>query len=146
MIVPGAGAKLDRYGNMSRGQLTQILSQIGVRRAGFDSTPTGSRRSRRNVARVGKIFWSYGSGGTKKPLVDKKTGITYGYVGGNQNHLPKGAWVRSGRTVRPLMIAIRSTSYGQRFDLNKLGKDNIDRHFSIEFNKAFDAALKTARI
>ncbi len=145
MIVPGAGAKLDRYGNMSRGQSTQILSQIGIRGAGYDSTPTGSRRSRRNVARAGKIFWSYGSGVTKKPLVDKKTGIAYGYVGGNPNHLPKGAWVRSGRTVRPLMIAIRSASYGRRFDLNKIGNDAINRHFSIEFNKAFDSALNTAR-
>jgi len=81
-IRPGNAAKLDQYGNISRGQIQQIISQLKIVRSGFDNSPTSSKRSRRNVAKTGKIFWSYGREGTKKPLVDKATGIQYGYTGG----------------------------------------------------------------
>ncbi|QLQ25245.1 MAG: hypothetical protein HZT41_10545 [Dechloromonas sp.] len=62
LVVPGSAAKLDGYGNINRGQIVQIISQLGIARPGFDSTPTKSKRSRRNVARAGVIFWSRRAG------------------------------------------------------------------------------------
>lgn len=46
-IVPAAGARLDRYGNMSRGQMIQILSGLGALEytAGFKGNATDSARS-----------------------------------------------------------------------------------------------------
>lgn len=46
-LVPGAGAKLDKYGNMSRGQIIQILSGLGAMeyRGGFKANATDSARS-----------------------------------------------------------------------------------------------------
>ena len=46
-IVPGAGARLDQYGNMSRGQMIQILSGLGAleRTSGFKGNATESARS-----------------------------------------------------------------------------------------------------
>lgn len=46
-LVPGAGAKLDSYGNMSRGQIIQILSGLGAMeyRSGFKANATDSARS-----------------------------------------------------------------------------------------------------
>ncbi|WP_430318171.1 hypothetical protein [Pseudomonas nitroreducens] len=46
-IVPGAGARLDQYGNMSRGQMIQILSGLGAleRVSGFKGNATESARS-----------------------------------------------------------------------------------------------------
>src|SRR5690606_18807016 len=47
-IVPGAGARLDAYGNIQRGHMMQILSGLKVlRRDGSDHSATDSRRSLR---------------------------------------------------------------------------------------------------
>lgn len=147
-VVPGGAAKLDGNGNMNRGQIVQILSQIGLRTPGYDSTPTKSRRSRRNVSMAGKIFWSMGpSGGGGKPLIDKATGITYGMTGrvGAASHLPKGAWMRDGRGVKPLLIVIKGQRYRKRIDLNRIVKTQVDHHFDAEFTKAFAEAMRSAR-
>ena len=144
-VAPGGAAKLDRYGNMSRGQLNQIISQLKIVRAGFDSATTSSRRSKRNVAKAGRIFWSYGTAGTKKPLVDKTTGIQYGYTGGSASHLPKGAWMSDGRSVHPLLIVIKSPGYRRSFDFEKIGKAAVDRYFNEEFDRAFKQALATSK-
>ncbi|MBV5843725.1 hypothetical protein KUT55_32250, partial [Pseudomonas aeruginosa] len=46
-VVPAEGARLDQYGNMSRGQMIQILSGLGALeyRAGFKGNATQSARS-----------------------------------------------------------------------------------------------------
>lgn len=45
-VVPGAGAKLDKYGNMNRGQVTKALSGIGgYTQQGYDANATDSARS-----------------------------------------------------------------------------------------------------
>lgn len=148
-VVPGAGAMLDNFGNINRGQIVQILSQIGVKNAGYSSTPTKSARSRRNVAKAGKIFWSTGTtgmGGAKR-LIDKNTGIAYGYAGrvGLASHLPKGAWMRDGRSVKPLLIAIKGQRYRKRIDLDRIVRAQVDKYFTQEFDQAFAEAMRTAR-
>lgn len=145
LVVPGAAAKLDRYGNMSRGQINQILSQLRIIRAGFDNAPTGSRRSKRNVARAGVMFWSHGQQGKKVPVIDKATGIEYGYTGGARNHLPKGAWVRTGTGVRPLLIVISAASYRRRFDFQRTAQAAVDRYFATEFDAALAKVKATER-
>ncbi len=146
-VVPGAGAKLDRYGNMSRGQIVQILSQIGVRRMGYDSSPTGSKRSRRNVAAAGRIFWSHGPSGNRgKQLVDKATGIAYGYTsGGAANHLPAGAWVAEGRGVKPLLLVVSGTRYRRRIDMDAIGARVTAKVWPGIFDAELARAMATAR-
>ena len=144
-VVPGAAAKMDKYGNMSRGQIVQILSQLGVKNAGYDSNPTGSKRSKRNVAKAGSIFWSRGPEGKRTPLVDKATGIKYGYTGGNASRLAKGAWIRNGRSVHPILLVVKSTSYRKLIDMRQIAQPIIDKQFRIHFASAIDQALATAR-
>lgn len=144
-VVPGAAAKLDRYGNMNRGQITQILSQIGLVRGGFDSTPTASRRSKRNVAKAGVIFWSGGPAKSRRKLVDKATGIAYGTTGTGATNLPKGAWMRAGRSVKPLWIVVNGTAYRRRFDFQRTGQAAVDRHFATEFDAALTRVRATER-
>ena len=134
---------------MNRGQITQILSQIGLRRMGFDSTPTRSRRSRRNVAAAGTIFWAYGKAIASKqiPLIDKATGIVYGYkggLGGRASTLPAGAWLRDGRSVRPLLLVVEATRYRKRIDLDAIARKVIDANFGKNFDRAFADAIRTA--
>jgi hypothetical protein len=145
LVAPGGAANLDRYGNMSRGQINQILSQLKIIRSGFDNAPTGSRKSKRNVARAGIIFWSHGPTAKKVPVIDKATGFEYGYTGGARNHLPKGAWVRTGTGVRPLLLVIKSASYRRRFDIQRNGQAAVDRYFTTEFDAALAKVKATER-
>lgn len=139
--VPAAGAKLNSYGNISNGQIVQILSQIGIKRAGFDSTPTGSARSRRNVARAGVMFWSRGPGvrtyKTLQDAIDER---------GRAQHLPKGVWMRVGRSgLIPVLLVIKVPRYRQRINLDQIGSEVVARDFDNEMTKALDAAMATAR-
>lgn len=149
-VVPGAAAKLDSHGNMSRGQIVQILSQIGVKTLGYDSSPTKSKRSRRNVSMAGQIFWSAGDGSMGKETIriDKASGLHYSTWegrGGKANHLPKGAWVRHGRSVKPILIAIKGQRYRKRIDLDRIVKAQVDKYFTQEFDRAFAEAMRSAR-
>jgi len=119
-VAPGAGATLDQYGNMSRGQLNQIVSQI---RIGLDpySWKSNSARSRRNVKRSGQLFWSRGG------------------------HLARGVWMRDGATVKPILMVIKRPNYRQRIDLKAIADRVVAQEFNPLFVRNLDDALRTAR-
>ena len=119
-VVPGEGAKLDRYGNISRGQVQQVLSQL---RAGPDpyAYKSGSARSKRNVKRAGEFFWSRGG------------------------KLPRGAWMRNGASVKPILLVIKAPVYRQRINMNAIVSRVIDTRFEAEFRKNLNEAIRTAR-
>lgn len=119
-VAPGSRATLDSYGNMSRGQVQQIMSQLG---AGPDAAQfkTTSARSKKNVKRAGMLFWSRGG------------------------RLPRGVWMRDGRNVRPILMVVRAPSYTQRIDLPALAQGIVDQHKDREYVDALVYALKTAR-
>lgn len=65
--VPGSGAVLDQYGNMSRGQIVKILSQLRANSAlGFDANATDSKRSRKKRAKEAYFV----AGGLEKTAVE----------------------------------------------------------------------------
>lgn len=121
-VVPAAAARLDRYGNMSRGQIQQILSQL---RAGPDpyAYASASPRSRRNVRRAGRIFWSRGG------------------------HLPRGAWIDLGRVkgIKPLLLVVSGTNYRKRIDMPSIVAARVTRSFNAQFAAALTDAIRTAR-
>lgn len=128
--VPGEGARLDQYGNMSRGQIVQILSQLRTfTESGFDAHPTGSARSRRNVAKAGQFF--------------------VGRPGGGK--LPLGVWQRAGRGARqlkPVLIFVRAPRYSERLKFYELAERTAQREFPIQFERAAReaAARRTLRL
>lgn len=119
-VAPGKRAELDANGNMSRGQVQQIMSQLraGPDTAQFKST---SARSKRNVKRAGVLFWSRGG------------------------RLRRGVWMRDGRNVRPILMVVSAPSYTQRIDLPTLAQGIVDKHKDREYVDALVYALKTAR-
>lgn len=125
-IAPGAGARLDRYGNMSRGQIQQILSQL---RLGHDpnSWPSNSARSKRNVKKAGHIFWAHG--------------------GTRDAHLPRGAWIDMGGSVglRPLLLVVRRPVYKIRIDLKRIAAAATVATLQPTFERALAEAVATAR-
>lgn len=119
-LVPGQAARLDRYGNISRGQLQQIVSQLGISRDTAQNK-TKSARSLRNVRRAGEMFWSRGE------------------------RLPRGVWVKQGLFVKPILMVARTPIYRQRIDMERIGEDAARREFPRIFDKTFNDALRTAR-
>lgn len=125
-VVPGAGARLDRYGNMSRGQVQQILSQL---RLGLDpySWKSKSARSKANVKKAGRIFWARGTV--------------------RDAHLPRGAWIDMGAPVglRPLLVVTRKPNYRQRVDIARITAKTVADTWDETFARSLEDAFATTR-
>lgn len=125
-IVPASGARLDQYGNISRGQVQQIMSQL---RLGLDPNAWKSKstRSKRNVKKAGRIFWSRG--------------------GFRDAHLARGAWIDLGGSVgiRPLLAVVKRPAYRPRIDIDRVAKTVVAQHWDHVFEKNLANALATAR-
>lgn len=134
--VPGQGADLDIYGNMSRGQISQLLNVLGTyREAGYNKANAATR------ARLAK-------GNVKRNV--------YGFeyfvnpVGSARGrHLLPGVYKRVrtafGTSLKPVLIFVRSTRYKARLDFEGIVKRAVDQRFPVEFDAAFDQAVRTAR-
>lgn len=123
-VVPGEAARMDANGNMQRGQIAQILSQL---RAGPDATQyaSKSKRSQARQDRAGRMFWSRGG------------------------NLRRGVWVRHrfgfGSAVKPLLLVVSTPQYQRRIDLARIGRSVFDQHFDRELRESMAHALRTAR-
>ncbi|MDO9227155.1 MAG: hypothetical protein Q8M09_12505 [Pseudomonadota bacterium] len=120
-VVPGAAARMDAYGNMSRGQVMQVISQL---RIGSDSAAwkSDSAHSKRNVKRAGRIFWSRGG------------------------HLPRGAWVSKGGSVAPLLVVITAPKYQTRLNIRKVVQRTVAQNFEREFRTALSRAMANPKV
>lgn len=133
--VPGAAALLDGYGNMSRGQITQLLNVLGT------YTEAGYNKANANtVKRLAK-------GNAKKGVY----GFAYwvnpvGSVRGK--HLQPGVYQRIstafGSSLKPVLIFVKRASYKQRLDFYGIAQDTVAKTFPGEFRAAFDEAMRTA--
>lgn len=130
-VVPGTGAKMDGYGNMSSGQIVQILAFFrAFPEAGYKANMTAATKAR--LAR-----------GTKKKL-----GFAY-FVGRPGDRLPLGIYQRvafgQGSAIRPVMIFVRSAVYQAIFDFEYVAERTIAAEFGGEFARAYIEAQATAR-
>lgn len=120
-LVPSEYAKKDAWGNMSRGQVAQIMSQI---RIGIDQYQyaTKSSRSKLNQKKAGAYFWSRGG------------------------HLARGVWLRDGRfEVVPVLMVESTVTYRQLIDVQGIGQRTAARTFDANFAASWRRALATAR-
>lgn len=125
-VVPATGARLDAYGNVSRGQLQQILAQLQAAR---DPLQRETKRSRKQRTR-GRYLVAYPG--------QKRTA-----------HLKPGIYERNdfafGSAVRPVFIYVRAPRYRKRLRFYEIA-DGVGRaRFPIEFALAMRHALRTAR-
>lgn len=113
--VPGAAARLDAYGNISQGQIIQILSQLRAQRvAGYSSNMTAATKVRAIRRAGGQFFVGRPGGGS----------------------LPLGVWQRRGFLVAPVLIFVKAPQYQQRFRFYEVAQRTVDRVFHQEFEKA----------
>lgn len=121
-IVPGKGAKFDRFGNMTKGAITKALSGVGgFAEQGYSANATGSKRSR-------------AKGNAKRYFVMKR-GST-----------PIGIAERTSRGRMHILLAFtRQPTYRKRLDFYGIGDKVVKRHLKDEFEKAYAKAMRAAR-
>lgn len=133
-IIPGDAARLDQHGNMTSGQIVQIMSYFkSFGEQGYQANI--SDRRKKSLAR------------------DKKKsgarGFTYFALQKARGRLMPGVYQRFetafGSAVKPVMIFVRATSYQKRLDFYGIGQRVADRDLDAEFAKALDHATRTAR-
>jgi hypothetical protein len=114
-LVPAAGYPLDQYGNMSRGTIRKILSQLKVSR-NPDANASQSRRSRGK--RSAQAFFIPKGG---RVVLERK-----------------------GRDVRPVLVGIRSPRYRKRFPFYETAEAVLKDRLDINFEVAFQRAMATS--
>lgn len=113
--VPGSGAKIDQYGNMSRGQLLQVMSALRLAERTSGYSANRSARSKRRNSRRPEYF--------------------VGQPGGGK--LPLGVWqvVRfgMGSAVKPILIFVKQPVYTPRFNFHAVANAAASKIFPQEF-------------
>lgn len=142
--VPGGGAELDAYGNMSRGFTVKLLSNLSAfGEEGYRANATD--RSRARTARVGKSEQGYKKINGKIYFVSKGPGSQ---VRGRQQHLAAGVWSKTGThgaDVKPVLVFTEAPKYTPRLPFYETAEEVFHSSFEDEFTTALDAAMATAR-
>lgn len=132
-VAPGRAAPLDGYGNMSRGEVGKMLTQLGS----YDVNPMSDK----TFARL-KESKQLVSRGKYNGRVVKRS--QYFVAKGNSGQA-LGIWkVFGSGDVRPVLGFISKPQYRQRIDIKKIGVQVIKTHFPGEFRKALIDALKNS--
>jgi hypothetical protein len=133
--VPGGAAKLDANGNMSPGQISQLLNVLGsYTESGFNKANINTRK------RLAK-------GNAKKNVY----GFTYWVnpVGGMQGrHLQPGVYQRVttgfGTSLKPILIFVKQAKYKSRLNFYGIAQGAFSKAYPDQFSTAFDQAMRTA--
>ncbi|MEQ5770016.1 hypothetical protein NFH98_20810 [Halomonas sp. H33-56] len=123
--IPGGGARRDVYGNVAKGQITQVLSALrAFGEQGYQANATSSKSSRRK-------------GNARRYFA--------GEVGGE-----RGVWQRInsafGEGVKPIFLFTRDEpSYRTRLPMTKIAENIAKANYDREFSRAIEEAIATAR-
>jgi hypothetical protein len=132
VAVPGSAAKIDRFGNMSRGELNQILSYFRTNATSgfnFNASQASLRRRSNRLARQASA-----------------QSVQYFVGRPGDGKLPLGVWqrytFRSGSAIKPILIFIPWASYEGIFDFRYVGEITIRKLFPREFSSALARVLR----
>lgn len=131
IAVPASGAQTDAFGNMSRGQIVQILSYLqAFSEVGYRANMTQKRKA------------SLGRGGRSR------RGMAY-FVAPPGGHLHFGVWQRIhtawGSAVKPVLLFVRRAQYEAVYDFDYVARITADRELPAQLTIALDDAWRTAR-
>lgn len=122
--VPAEGAQIDAYGNMSRGQIKQILSQLGAAALVAGSSQNTTSRTRIAAQR-------------------RAGGQFFAVLPGARTSLKPGIYQRefAGRNITPVLIYVRATSYRPRYDFFGVAQRVADRMLPDQVERAVSESL-----
>ena len=121
-VVPGKGARLDAYGNISRGQITQVLNQLGQ-----DLSPGYARTISKSA--------------TKRLESARRSGRTYVAFARPVGRIKPGVYQRSGpggRLLVPVFFYVSAVSYRKRVDLAGVAQEQAPKVLTREALRALD--------
>lgn len=124
-LIPGPDATLDRYGNLSGGQINRIYAALRLFSDAAQNA-TASRRSRKNAKAAGRLFWSHGKGHT--------SGLRRGLWGTDAQGQP-----------RLVLVVVPKVSYRRLIELDRIAQITVDRDFRKNFERALLRAIETAK-
>ncbi len=134
LAVPGQKAKLDGNGNMSVGEIKQILSWFNSAEpyAGSTQNMTDATRAKRRKGTRTKLGFEYFA------VVPGRT-----LRSGGRQQLHPGVYRRTffgfGAAIEPILIFIQSASYKPRFDFYGIGQRVVADNFGRLFQEFFNA-------
>lgn len=127
--VPRGGARLDAYGNMSRGQIVQLLSALrAFAQVGYLANVTERSRARNRKSR--DYFVS---------------GPVQAAKAANGGRLPFGVYERKGRGIKTVLLFVPRVTYRVRFPFFRIGETTYSRTWERNMRESLDNALATAR-
>lgn len=127
--IPGKEAKLDAYGNMSRGQIVSILSYFRT----FGATPLNSKRMNMTDK-------------TRAAHAKRRTDYFVVPVRDRKAKLYPGIWQRlSDNTLAPVLMFVRPGTHRNLVKMYESGQRVVARDFNRLFDAAFADAMRTAR-
>lgn len=141
---PASGARLDRYGNISTGQVIQMLSQLRVQMTGgftrslnAENTRKGANARRRAYGRAGGQFVALPKGrGKLKPGVYLVEARDFG------------AKLGLGRTdrIKPVLLFVPRVSYQARFPfepiVRQVAKDHLTKNLADALAREYRIAAR----
>ena len=124
--VPGRGAKLDKYGNMRGGQVTQILSRMGRFGdvAGYDMNQSAASKKRRG-AKAAEYF-----------MVQQRRG---GLVPGVYQRM------KNSKPLPVLIFVKQAPQYQARWPFFQTSQEVVDQQMPAAMGRRIDQALRTAK-
>lgn len=118
--VPASGAQFDQYGNMSRGQIVQILSY-------FQAFGEQGYRANAKQKRINSL-----KRGTKSSY-----GFVY-FIGGPATKLKPGIYKRTilghGHAIKPVILFVKQPKYTMRLNWGKITVETANNNFKKKFH------------
>jgi hypothetical protein len=138
--IPGSGARLDAYGNMSRGQVVQLLAYFAAFPAGnkrANSTDKSRARLARDRRQRGKLGPFKGVGFVDKPA---QRGRAYFTITAAGKGLRPGVYERAnfgqlGKGVRPVLLFQPSVKYEPRLDFYGIAEHVARRSMPLHLTR-----------
>lgn len=131
--VPGSGATLDAYGNVSRGLIVRLLSYFGLfGEQGYRANMTDRRR--RKLGRRGRTAEGFVTINGVEYFISRGPGLWYGRV----QHLPAGIWARRGihgSIVQPVLLFVRRATYKPKLDFFGIAEKAVSLRLRPEFER-----------
>jgi hypothetical protein len=146
--VPGDAVTLDAYGNISRGLIVKILSQLRTAVVQGDfSNATESKRSRAKRATV-QYFASAGPGGPRSAFAGRGQDGKLRRANGQQ-HLPRGIWERRqhawGSSVRPVLLFVEGYRYSKTLRFFEVAQRVAAKYLRANIERSMADVMRTAR-
>lgn len=141
VMVPASNAAVrrDAYGNVSRGQMQQILSQLGAfYLAGSNKNETPEKKAKREGKLLSQRYFVARKG-------ESRVGFGSWKNGEKIQHLKSGIWMRvrtiSGNEIYPIFFFANKATYRIRFKFHEVAQKAAEANFERQYKKAIDKQL-----